>query len=586
MRIALVSEGTYPFAIGGVSTWCDQLIRGFPEYRWEMVALTVDGRERSLWERPENLDRIHRIPLWSDTKRSDPKWSDPKRGGPQPGGARRPGSGFASAYEALLTAMLEQGDPRSHNSMVARSRFLLALRGIFEYGSGGGNLGTALTSNAAVTQLVTVWRETCRTELTLADAVETANLFAHMLRPLAAPPVRSDIVHASMNGLSMLAAMAAKWRYGTPVLMSEHGVYLRERYLAYLDETASLPVRAMMLGFFRALAGAGYLIADALAPHSSYNRRWQLRNGADPDRMWTMYNGVEPTEFPVAETEPERPTIVFMGRINPLKDILTLIRAFAHVLTRVPEARLRIFGSTTPSDEAYGQSCRQLIDDLGLSNAVTMEGAVDSPVNAYHAATIVALTSISEGFPMTVVEAMACGRPIVCTNVGGVSEAVADAGIVVAARDHVAVAQACVTMLTDHELRGRMAKAARSRVLRLFSLDESLEAYRRIYDHLSEHHTNGSNVTPPLPQQTHPLVVPLPPYGPRRAYQPRALGRVRIEAALTDGAEARVGAGIEPGVGKGIGVGRTTGVGKGISVGRRTGVGKSTGVGRRVGEIR
>ena len=66
MRIALVSEGTYPFAVGGVSVWCEQLIRGLPEHTWEMVALTVDGSERPLWARPDNLEAVHQIPLWGD----------------------------------------------------------------------------------------------------------------------------------------------------------------------------------------------------------------------------------------------------------------------------------------------------------------------------------------------------------------------------------------------------------------------------------------------------------------------------------------------------------------------------------------
>lgn len=63
MKIALVSEGTYPYAMGGVSVWCDQLIRGLSDYRWEMVSLVVDGSERPVWELPENLDDVRPIPL-------------------------------------------------------------------------------------------------------------------------------------------------------------------------------------------------------------------------------------------------------------------------------------------------------------------------------------------------------------------------------------------------------------------------------------------------------------------------------------------------------------------------------------------
>ena len=79
MKIALVSEGTYPYAMGGVSVWCDQLIRGLPDYRWEVIALTVDGSERPAWPAPDNLDEVRSIPLWSYA--------------PQVGGAPRPRRG-------------------------------------------------------------------------------------------------------------------------------------------------------------------------------------------------------------------------------------------------------------------------------------------------------------------------------------------------------------------------------------------------------------------------------------------------------------------------------------------------------------
>ncbi|MFC7534741.1 GT4 family glycosyltransferase PelF [Actinoplanes sp. GCM10030250] len=481
MRIALVSEGTYPFAMGGVSIWCEQLIRGMPDYRWQVVALTVDGTEKPVFGAPANLDRVHSVPLWG--------------GGPGDHRARlarqvRPGTAFTESYQVLLRALVTPLETTTEEQRAAnRNLFLLALRGLHEYAAGGGDLSAALMSNEALAMMVDAWRDLRVGESgpapTLADALQATWLIEHMLRPLSAPVVEADIVHCSMNGLSTLVAMTAKWRHGTPSVMSEHGIYLRERYMSYLEQDVSHAVRVLVLSFFRSLAGAAYLTSDVLAPHSAYNRRWQLHNGADPERMWTMYNGVEPGDFPAALEEPQTPTIAFMGRIDPLKDLHTLIRAFTLVRAEMPAARLRIFGGTPAVNQFYLESCRQLIDELGLTGAAVLEGRIGNAVDAYHAGNIVALTSISEGFPYTVVEAMACGRPTVCTNVGGVAEAVGDTGIVVAPRDHAAVAKACLTLLRDDDLRRRLGEAARQRVLEHFTLSQSLQMYRNVYEGLA-----------------------------------------------------------------------------------------------------
>ncbi|MEV4064508.1 GT4 family glycosyltransferase PelF [Nonomuraea dietziae] len=452
MRVTLVSEGTYPFAMGGVSVWMDQLIRGMSDYSWDVVTLTVDGTERSLWERPGNLATVTALPLWGQQAR---------RSAPVP-------PSYAEFLRLILTpAVMGQGS----------AAFLAALEDL----SRCEDLLGALTGARGLTLLMDSWYGHRMDGINLADAITAAHLLGHMLRPLTEPPVRSDLTHVAMNGLSMLVAMAAKWRYGTPIVLSEHGVYLRERYLQYLTEPASHAVRVLLLSFFRRLAGASYAIADRIAPHSSYNKRWQLRGGADDERIRVMYNGVDPDDFPVAKGEPEAPTLVFMGRIDPLKDIHTLIRAFAVVRDKLPDARLRIFGGVPDGNESYQASCEALVGELGLGGAAIFEGRVASPLEAYHAGHVVALTSISEGFPYTVVEAMACGRPVVCTNVGGVSEAVAGAGYVVAPRDHRAVAEAALRLLTDPPLRRRLGTLARSRVMERFTLQQSLADYRHVY---------------------------------------------------------------------------------------------------------
>jgi len=156
------------------------------------------------------------------------------------------------------------------------------------------------------------------------------------------------------------------------------------------------------------------------------------------------------------------------------------------VRQEIPEARLRLFGSPPAGSEGYRDRCQALIDSLGLAGAAVFEGRVDDVVDAYHAGQAVVLSSSSEGFPYTVIEAMTSGRATVSTDVGGVREAVGDTGLVVPARDPKALAAACVLVLTDHELRHRLARAARARALQNFTLEQFLAVYREIYPTLAK----------------------------------------------------------------------------------------------------
>jgi glycosyltransferase involved in cell wall biosynthesis len=212
-----------------------------------------------------------------------------------------------------------------------------------------------------------------------------------------------------------------------------------------------------------------------------YNQRWEVRFGADPDVVATAYNGVSADSYPTATVEPETPTVGWVGRIDPLKDLETLIRAFGLVHERMPEAVLRLFGPTPAGNEDYERQLRDLIAELRLTDVVTFEGPVRPVTAAYHASTVVALSSISEGLPYTVMEAMMCSRATVSTDVGGVGEVTGDAGLVVPPRDPDAFAEACVQLLSDHGMRHRMAAAARERALALFQLERMLTTFGETY---------------------------------------------------------------------------------------------------------
>jgi glycosyltransferase involved in cell wall biosynthesis len=311
--------------------------------------------------------------------------------------------------------------------------------------------------------------------------VVALSLIEHQLRPLFVPPPEADLCHATANGLSVLLALGAHWAHDTPLVISEHGIYLRERYLAYGARQFSHPVRSTMLRFYRRLTWAGYQIAGCIAPGSEYNRQWLVANGANPESIHPVYNGVDPESFVACPSEPSVPTLVWLGRIDPLKDVETLIRSFAKVRQALPTARLRIFGGASAENQGYLDTCVALRDSLDLAGAATFEGRADSVMDAYHAGHVVLLTSISEGFPYTLIEAMASGMPTVATDVGGVREATGDAGLVVPPQQPEAMAEACLRLLSDAGLRASMGHAARARILSMFTLEQSLAVFGDLY---------------------------------------------------------------------------------------------------------
>jgi polysaccharide biosynthesis protein PelF len=466
MKVAMMTEGTYPFGFGGVSVWCDQIIRGMPGYDFRLVAIVATDAEQVVWSLPDNVSSMVKVLLW---------------GPPLAGHA-------AGRHEALPVRLLrELVDMLLDSSAEAQPRFGDVLRELSEFAQRG-SLSAGLASEKAVRLLSEAWRDrwsdTGQPAPTLHDAVTAMQLLEHSLRPLSYPPVQADIGHAVTNGLGVLPALAAKWQYGMPMLVTEHGVYLREQYLQNRQGPYRWPVKAFHLGFMRRLCALGYSEAETITPGNVYNRRWEEKLGAEPKRIRTVYNGVDPANFPALTGEPGAPTISWVGRIDPIKDLETLLRAFSLVHHEMPEARLRLFGSPPKGREAYLQRCRTLAADLGIGEVATFEGRVENIRDAYDAGRIVVLSSVSEGFPYSLIEAMTCGRTCVATDVGGVTEAVGDTGLVVPPRNPALMAQACLTLLRDTELRHRLGAAARTRALENFTVDGAINTFDEIYSFL------------------------------------------------------------------------------------------------------
>jgi hypothetical protein len=309
-----------------------------------------------------------------------------------------------------------------------------------------------------------------------------------------------------------------------PLVVTEYGVGLRNHYLnsgaglgqgAGADAPASSPsasspsassppeaapaVRALLAAFHGRLAAEVYRQAACVTPGNGHARRWQERCGADRAKLRTVYPGMEASRFADVGEAPDGGdphTLVWVGRIEPAKDLVSLLHAFARVRKEQPGTRLRIIGAPSGSEgPAYLGHCRMLAAQLFPDEAEGPHSVGDNPVSfeeiggpetpgpaeAYAAGAVVVLSSVVEGFPVGLVEAMFCGRATVSTDVGAVVEVIGGTGLVVPPRNPRALAEACVALLRDPERRARLGAAARARALELFTVEQNVAAFHGIY---------------------------------------------------------------------------------------------------------
>ena len=199
--------------------------------------------------------------------------------------------------------------------------------------------------------------------------------------------------------------------------------------------------------------------------------------GAHKQKIVRVYNGVDPVE-PAEPHGKDGYTLLFVGRLAPVKNLSTLIRATALALPRVPGLKLWLVGHGHERE-----SLEALVHDLGIAESVTFWGERLDVAGFFAAADVYCMSSVSEGLPMSLLQAMSVGLPAIVTDVGGMAEVVknADAGLATPVGDASAMADAMVRMAEDDSLRNTSAHNARSAYGENFTLGRMDQAYMNLY---------------------------------------------------------------------------------------------------------
>ncbi len=460
-RILLTTEGTYPYALGGVSSWCDLLVRGLTEFDWSVLPIIAPHGRAPLYELPEHVREEGPIEVWSERlPRGRSRGSGPR---PQLPGVLVRG---LLGWDGDTAAVLQEWRWCRRNPT--------GVRKVFRSGKGWAAFLDGLRDVLAerVTEAGTPPR---------LDLVEAATLYQTLYwiaRTAAAPTPPADVLHVTAAGWSAIPALVHKADHGTPMVLTEHGVFLREAYLAAVRGTGSAGARFTATRLARGLARCAYAGADVICPVTDANAYWEMSLGIDPAKILVLYNGLRQPEPPVPP--PGRRVVVSVGRIDPLKDIHTMLRVAAETLRVVPDAQFCHYGTVTEGEEAYGHSCTALHRRLGLGDRFRFMGRTTDPTGVVRSADVVLMTSISEGLPMSVLEAMSQGRPIVATCVGGVPDVVKGCGAVAAPGDDHSLAMGVVMLLRNPDLAWGLGKRGHSRLGRIFNEDACVEGYREL----------------------------------------------------------------------------------------------------------
>jgi len=491
LRVMMITEGNYPFHYGGVSTWCHILINLLPDTDFVLYSIIDDPSLPLKFDLPENVVKFINQPLWGIRQRLEFQqqltlkdiWRIRRKGTDRTVIEER----FLPIFREVVEHIFRGGPPQRFAQALHRLHCLF-----LEY-----DYDTLMRSRSAMSCFTDVIHRCAPAALaergysdekiSLSDLCFALQWLYHWLLPIGSPVPEVDIAHAAMAGVCTLVAVMAKLDHDAAFLLTEHGVYLRERYFFEAEKKGGLFLKLFSLLFSLRLTELTYAMADKIAPCCNFNRRWELRHGVDPAKLQTIYYGVDSTNFfPNGRPyESNGLVVIWMGRIDPLKDLFTLLNAAAVVHQERPEIRFRLFGSASPDNQRYFEKCLELRKELGLEDVVEFAGYRSDTVNAYNEGDIFVLSSKSEAFPYVNLEAMLCQRPVVSTAVGGVPEQLEGCGFAVEPCNPQAMANAILQLAADPELRRQFGLESRRKVMEQFSIERFIDQYAQNYHHLS-----------------------------------------------------------------------------------------------------
>lgn len=476
-KLLLIGWDAYPhLASGGIYRWQKSLIEGLPNWQFIVFNQLSNPNANANYTVPKNV-KIIGFPIFGTNRYEefyDDKTSLISKMNKTTQGVIK--NTFLPLYDSFLEEFFSENcNPQHLEDIIYKIHSFFA---IYDYKKCFENTKTWEIFMERIS------RDLIYKEMKLNEALAAFQGIERALQILSVNLPKVNLVQCSSAWLPSVLGIIAKRKWGCPLVVSEHGVAFREVYLNYNvdfhDKSSRILMKTMATNVVRMVHSA----ADVLVAASRANTYWQKTLGVPLTKMKLIYNGIDTDRFRPMEVPrlDERPTVVSVARIAPFKDVVCLIQAIRYVKDYEPNIRCLIYGESIILD--YATKCANILKELQLEESIKFMGGTSEPEKVYNAADVVAISSITEGLPLTACEAMACGKAVVASDVGGTREAVQGCGMLVKSRNAYGMAQAIVTLLKDEKLRKEFGAIAMKKARSEFSVKKMINEYSTLYENL------------------------------------------------------------------------------------------------------
>ncbi len=471
LRVCIVSEGCYPYSVGGVSSWIHSMIKAFPNLEFVLVNI-VSGREQRgkfAHELPEHVTEVYEVYL------QDKDWSRKR-------------------WRKSRTKLREAERHALRSLMLNRKVEWDVLFEMFQKKK----ISTdALLMGEDFFRIAVEVYEERYTQIMFSDFLWTLrSMYVPLFLVMQQELPRADVYHCVATGYAGIISGMAKWAFGSKVLLSEHGIYTREREEELIRATwLDGLYKDIWIEQFHKMSRLVYERADVVTSLYPEARKLQLELGCPADKAMVVPNGIDIDRLEdLPGKSPEEEGMIYVGavlRVTQIKDVKTMLYAFAEAKRQVPNLKLWVMGSMSEEPE-YARECVELTKTLEIGDT-EFTGSVD--IREYLGRMdFTILTSISEGQPLTVLESYAAKKPVIATDVGDCRGLIygegrddfGAAGILTHVMNQDEIASAIVELARDPEKRREMGERGYKRARASHEIAEMRRTYRELYKAFAE----------------------------------------------------------------------------------------------------